>query len=192
VALAEQLAAAQPLQLLITHGVSGCGKTYRTSQMLQADGNAPMLRLRSDVERKRLFNLPALGHSGSGLHAGLYSTEANEATYTHLADTADALLRSGWSVVVDGTFLHRAQRDVFARLAHTHQAGFAILAPTATEDQLRSRVQERLLRGADASEASLEVLQSQSALQEPLLPDEPQWPSGEPPAPSPQDPALPR
>src|SRR5450830_328580 len=52
IALAERLTAPKPLQLVITHGLSGCGKTVASNALLQSDATASTLRLRSDVERK--------------------------------------------------------------------------------------------------------------------------------------------
>jgi hypothetical protein len=180
IALAGQLAAPAALQLIITHGVSGCGKTYASNQLLQDDAQPAILRLRTDLERKRAFHIPALASSASALNAGVYSPQANEATYTQLLSMADTLLHAGWSVLVDGTFLQRAQRDAFHQLARSHHARFCILAPGASQDALRKRIQERAQRGDDASEASLQVLDAQLAAVEPLQPDEPVWPVIEP------------
>ena len=44
-------------RLMITHGVSGSGKSRLAQQLAE---QAQALRLRSDVERKRLFGLGAL------------------------------------------------------------------------------------------------------------------------------------
>jgi aminoglycoside phosphotransferase family enzyme/predicted kinase len=179
IALAEQLAAPAALQLTITHGVSGCGKTYASDRLLQDDALPATLRLRTDVERKRAFHVPALASSACGLNAGVYSPQANEATYTHLLAMTDVLLNAGWSVLVDGTFLHRAQRDAFRQLARRHHARFSVLAPGASQEVLRKRIQERAQREDDASEASLQVLDAQLAVLEPLQPDEPVWPATE-------------
>ena len=183
VELARQLAGAPPRQLWITHGVSGCGKTTVTDQFLQHDAQARTLRLRLDVERKRLFGLDALQPSGSELNAGLYSPQATEQTYAHVQALAQTLLQADWSVIVDGTFLQRARRDCFRQLASANQAQFSILAPQASEQELRQRVSQRQARGLDASEASLAVLEQQLQTLQPLAADEPVWPRTEGPAP---------
>ena len=176
VALAQRLAIGVPLQLWITHGVSGCGKTTVTNRMLQENAPAQTLRLRLDLERKRLFGLGALEHSGSELNAGLYTPEASAKIHAHVLALTEALLQANWSVIVDGTFLQREQRDRFRQLAHATHANFSILAPQASPQELRERVQSRQALGQDASEASLAVLEQQLQSRQALAADEPIWP----------------
>lgn len=172
VALAERLLAPVPLRLVITHGLSGCGKTVASDALLQADPHAATLRLRSDVQRKRLFGLARSAASGSGVGVGLYVADAHMRTYAHLREQAVMLLQAGWSVVVDAAFLKRADRDVFRALARQLGASFSILAPQATPEQLRQRILARGAAGHDASEATLAVLAQQMQVIEPLGPDE--------------------
>jgi uncharacterized protein len=172
ITLAERLSAPYPLQLCITHGVSGCGKTFLTDQFLQKEGPTSTLRLRADVERKRLFNLDSHAHTASGIDAGIYAPEVHPRVYAHLGDLAASLLRAGWSVLVDATFLKRADRDVFRDLAAELGASFVILAPQATPKQLRARILARNAQGTDASEATLAVLAQQLREVEPLGTDE--------------------
>ena len=174
IGLAERAAATAPVRLLITHGLSGCGKTLSCDQLLLSNRHASTLRLRADVERKRLFGLARGVCSGSGTDAGIYTPAAHARTYGRLRQLADMLLRAGWSVAVDATFLRRADRDSFRALAGETGATFAILAPQATPEQLRERILARRRVGRDASEATLDVLEQQMREIEPLGPDE-QW-----------------
>lgn len=170
--LAERLARPKTPCLTITHGVSGCGKSVAAQQRLLQDASGSTLRLRSDVERKRLFGLSALQRSGSALDNGLYSATAHAQTYARLAELADSLLQAGWSVVVDAAFLRRSERQAFADLALRHGVRFAIVAPQAQEAELRRRIVARAAAGTDPSEATLEVLDKQLAWVEPLGADE--------------------
>lgn len=170
--LAERLVASHPVQLSITHGLSGCGKTFLTDQLLQQDTQPPTLRLRADVERKRLFQMGRLATSGSGIDGGIYAPDAHTQVYTQLRDLAASLLAAGWSVIVDATFLKRADRDVFRALAAEHNARFAVLAPQASPDQLRARILARNAAGTDASEATLAVLAHQQNELQALAGDE--------------------
>lgn len=167
--LAGQLAQNVPTQLWITHGLSGSGKTTLTQSLLQEQG---MIRLRSDVERKRLAGLDASIHSGSGVEKGLYTPEASRRTYAHLARLTENLLDAGWPVIVDAAFLERWQRDLFREIAQQHGAHFRILDIQADHDTLRKRVRLRAEQGKDASEADLRVLQHQIETEQPLGADE--------------------
>lgn len=160
-AMAETLTARTPPTLTITFGLSGSGKTTRSSELLLADARAATVRLRSDVERKRLFGLAPDADSGGAI----YGTEATAQTYGRLAELARKALGDGWSVIVDAAFLRRAERAAFRRLAHDARVPFAILACTAPADDLRQRL---AARAGDASEADAEVLERQFGWLEPL------------------------
>lgn len=167
--MAESLATPPAPRLTIAFGLSGSGKTTATDALLLADPTATTLRLRSDIERKRLHGLTADANSHSDVDAGIYTAAANDRTYARLAELADACLAFGWSVIVDAAFLKRARREEFRALAEARRAHFAILACVAPVETLRQRLTER--RG-DASEASLAVLEQQCRRVEALADDE--------------------
>ena len=136
--------------------------------LVLADPAGMTLRLRSDVERKRLYGIEAEAASGSSLDGGIYRAEANVQTYRRLHELAEHILAAGWSVVVDAAFLRRAERADFRALADARAVGFFILAPQASQAQLQQRIVARLARKRDASEATLEVLEKQMGWLEPL------------------------
>jgi aminoglycoside phosphotransferase family enzyme/predicted kinase len=168
-ACALKLATQKPApRLLITHGLSGCGKSTVALQLLER-GDA--VRLRSDVERKRLFGLHAL--QSSAAHAlDVYTAEATQRTFDRLADGARTALLAGWPVIVDAAFLRRSERQRFKALAAELGVPFAILHCHAAEPVLRHRVAARHAAGNDASEADVAVLQRQIDHHEPLGDDE--------------------
>lgn len=155
--------------LTITYGVSGSGKTYGTQTLVEQQG---AFRIRSDVERKRLFDLPALERTASAIGQGIYTADASAQTYERLLSSARQVIASGHDAVVDATFLKRAQRTRFQRLAETMGARFVILPFTADRTTLERRILGRLGAGRDASEADLSVLEHQLAALEPLDDDE--------------------
>ncbi|HHW76108.1 MAG TPA: AAA family ATPase [Xanthomonadaceae bacterium] len=163
--LALALAKESPPFLLITHGVSGSGKSRRTGQLLEQFPGA--IRIRSDVERKRLFGLGPLDDSGSTLGGGLYTPDASARTYQRLRGLADGLLAAGHPVLVDATFLKRAHRQPFRELASRHGVPFILLDCAADPDTLRARVAARRQRGDDAAEADVAVLERQLQHDEP-------------------------
>lgn len=156
-------------RLLITHGLSGSGKSWRAARL--AEG-LPAIRLRSDVERKRLAGLPADARTGSAPAAGVYDPDMTERTYRHLAETAASLLAAGHSVIVDAGFLKRRHRDEQRRLAERCGAGFLILDCRASDAVLRQRIRARAAAGTDPSEADETVLDYQMAHREALDGDE--------------------
>jgi hypothetical protein len=157
-----------PPSVVITHGVSGSGKSTRAQTFVENGAVA----IRSDVERKRLFGLDAGARSDSPVGGGLYSADAERRTYQRLAELAREIVRAGYTVVVDAAFLKRWQRDLLRVSAAELGVRFVIAHCSAPQSVLRERVTRRLEREHDASEATLEVLATQLATEEPLGPDE--------------------
>lgn len=155
--------------LLITHGVSGSGKSWYATRLAERLG---AIQLRSDVERKRLHGYRADADTGSGVQSGIYTRTASEQTYARLADLAGEVLAGGFTAIVDATFLKQAQRSRFRELAAAHGVVFVVLHFEADRDTLLQRIDRRRAAGTDPSEAGIEVLESQLASQQPLLPEE--------------------
>jgi aminoglycoside phosphotransferase family enzyme/predicted kinase len=155
--------------LVITHGLSGSGKTHVTQALI---GGLRALRVRSDLERKRMHGLDATARSGSAVGSGLYDSGSTARTYARLADVATAAMRNGFDAIVDATFLRRTEREALSRIAKQHNARFVILDCVAPEEVLRRRIAARATESRDASEASLAVLDHQLSEQDPLGADE--------------------
>jgi aminoglycoside phosphotransferase family enzyme/predicted kinase len=167
--LAERYAAERRPALLITHGLSGSGKTFFTQPILEA---FDAVRIRSDVERKRLFRIEPATRTGSGIAEGIYNKEAGDRAYARLADLATRILRAGWPVIVDATFLEQERRNTFRALARENNAPFLILDFEATEASLRDRLRSRSREGKDASDAGIAVLEQQRKQYQPLTAEE--------------------
>lgn len=164
--MAEHLTVPPVPTLTITCGPSGCGKTYETSCRLASADFLQTVRIRSDVERKRLFDLAPDADSGGAI----YTEDATVRTYARLAGLAEQALTVGWSVIVDAAFLKHAERDRFRALAKRYDVPFAIFAPQAAPEELTHRI---AARRNDASEATVAVLEQQLRWFEPPEADEP-------------------
>ncbi|MDA8094999.1 MAG: AAA family ATPase [Betaproteobacteria bacterium] len=167
--LAEQFIASMAPALIVTHGLSGAGKTFVAEQLCAL---LDAVQIRSDVERKRLFGLSPEVRTLSGLEAGLYGRPATEKTYARLRALAHMMLSEGFSVMVDAAFLKRSQREVFRQLARDLTVPFVILQVHAPAPRLHARIAQRLAGARDASEADRKVLEHQMQTREPLTPDE--------------------
>lgn len=159
----------EPPRLWITHGLSGSGKTTGSEQVVQRCG---AIRLRSDVERKRLYGLAPNERPAATQAATIYGAAATDATYDRLCQCSSAILRAGYSVVVDATFLQRERRQRFAALAAAAGVPLTIIDFQADEATLRRRIEQRAAHETDASDADLDVLEGQIAHREPLSADE--------------------
>ena len=155
--------------IIIAHGLSGSGKTTLTQSLAAALG---AVRIRSDLERKRLHGLPALAHTAAATGTGIYAGDATARTYERLLRHARGIAATGMPVIVDATFLQHAQRAAFHALARELDVPFAIVSVIAAHEALLARVEARAARGNDASEATVAVLEAQIASCEALTTDE--------------------
>ncbi len=155
--VASRIAFPAPSRLAITYGLSGSGKSTRAKAYALKEG---AVRLRSDVERRRIAGLNPRDR---------YSPEAREFTYDRLWELAKQLLKNGYSVVVDATFLDSRLRRKFGALAASLSIPFEIIACDASVDELERRIK---LRTDDASEANLTVLHRQLEEIQPLSDEE--------------------
>ena len=173
--------------LVITHGISGSGKSHWASRLAQ---EPPWIQLRSDGERKRRFGL--WGESGEAsaevaaagvkvAAAGaevpdpsvLYAPEVSRWLYQErLGGCAAAVLEAGLDVVVDATFLRRSDRDFFSQVARLSGATFAVLECACGPEQARERVEQRRRLGHDPSDADAAVIEGQLARLEPITEEE--------------------
>lgn len=151
-------------RLFIMHGLPASGKSVVALRLAETIG---AIRLRSDVERKRLFGLAALADTRAEA-PDAYGAEATHRTYERLAELARSTLKAGWPTIVDAAFLRQAERARFAALAETLGVPFAIVACHAPEALLRERIAARRMRRDDPSEADLDVLRRLTAAAEPL------------------------
>ncbi len=155
--------------LIAMHGMSGSGKTVVSHALVQAAG---ALRIRSDVERKRLHDMTMLERPASGVAAGIYAGEVTKRVYQHLAQLARKIIAAGYSVILDAAFLRRWQRDLVRDLARELAVPFVIASLQAPETVLQARILRRSGAGTDASDADLAVLAHQLATEDPIAEDE--------------------
>lgn len=149
--------------LLLMHGYSGTGKTTVSNELVN---ELRLIRLRSDVERKRFFsrqeNLKQLSDGD------IYSHQASELTFNHIADTALEILSAGYSLVIDATFLQKLYRDIFVALAEQQCVPVQIIHCQLDDTLVRERIVQRANEGHDASDADLRIYEMQLSESQPL------------------------
>ena len=149
--------------LILMHGVSGTGKTTVSTEVVKALG---AIRIRSDVERKRLKSGSENGSSEKDPEVDLYSSDMTWRTYERLQDLTRTLLHTGYAVVVDATFLQRGQREVFTMLAENLACPFVLLDVYAPHSVLAERIQRRSQEDHDASDATVAIMERQREIEE--------------------------
>ena len=163
--------------LMLTHGFSGSGKSTGAQSLVEAAG---AIRLRADVERKRLAGLAPQDRAGAAPGAGdaaqdgpaLYTPAMTATTYACIAQLAEPVLQSGRHAILDATFLQRGQRDAARKLAARLGVPCVILDFVADTELLRQRLRDRARLNLDPSDADEAVLAAQMHSDEPLQADE--------------------
>nr|WP_246226450.1 bifunctional aminoglycoside phosphotransferase/ATP-binding protein [Pseudomonas atagonensis] len=164
--LAESYSTIPSRFMAITHGVSAVGKSHVAMRLVEALG---AIRLRSDVERKRLFGEQTVAND---VQAGIYSADASTQTYARLHEIAEVILHAGFPVVIDATYLKREQRDSAAKIAEATGTPFLILDCNAPQAVIESWLAIRQADKKDPSDATLAVIEAQQANREALTPEE--------------------
>ena len=166
--LAESYSTIPAPFLAITHGVSAVGKSHVALRLVEQLG---AVRLRSDVERKRLFG-EQQAQATEQLHAGIYSNAASSATYQHLHALATSILHSGLPVVIDATYLKHAQREAAWQVAEACAMPFLILDCQAPPAVIEQWLAQRSAEGKDPSDATMAVIEAQQSSREALSSEE--------------------
>jgi predicted kinase len=148
--------ARRPLAVLMT-GYSGSGKSHLAARLAPELG---AVRVRSDVERKRLHGLAAEADASAAPGAGLYSQGATHRTYARLEAVMRTALGSGLDVVVDAAFLDAERRTRFVGAARSAGGTPVWLECTAPVEVLFSRIASR---HGDPSDAGVGILEAQLA-----------------------------
>lgn len=160
-------AALGPPFLLVVRGLSGTGKSTLAITLAEAWG----ARLfQTDVVRQQLFGS---AREETAYDTGRYSPGNRQRVYAQLFRHASDSLKSGLSVILDGTFLSREPRAAAIDLAAQHQAEVLLINCRCPPEIALQRVQERWAKGPSPSELRPEFISLQHTQEES---DDPQWP----------------
>ena len=113
----------------------------------------------TDIERKRMAGIAPGEHGGD-----IYTPEWNRQTYQRLENLAREKLSQGSSVVIDGPFIRRSNRDPFAALARTAGGELVILRLDCPPETVRKRFETRAQETHSFSDGTWEVYEQQSSM----------------------------
>lgn len=162
--LALAIATPASVNLVITHGVPGSGKSTVVEKIAPLVG---AIHIRTDIERKRLFKTDTRYNA-----ADLYTEKNIDATYQHIATITEMLLHAGFSVIVDGTFLKSKHRALFQKIAKTLHISFGILNCVVDPSALPARLINRKLSKQNVSDADISIVKQLINTADPLTPEE--------------------
>ena len=155
--------------LFLMHGPSGSGKSWLSERLVPL---VQALRIRSDLERKRLAIAVPADSSDSAFREGAYAPEMTRRVYARLALCAENCLLAGSNAIVDAAFLQAEHRRMFQDLADRLGVHLVIVSCLAEEEDLAHRIELRRLEQTDPSEADLTLLKQQLRHMDPFRADE--------------------
>jgi uncharacterized protein len=155
VAAANAYLEPRPPMLVAIGGLSGTGKSTLAASLAPLIGPAPgALSLRTDIERKRMFEVPETQRLTSDHYAEQLSDDVYAVMY---AKTARALA-AGHGVIFDGVSSKPAERERISEIAGNAGAKFFGLWLEAPLDTQIARVEARR---DDASDSDATVVRAQ-------------------------------
>ncbi len=146
--LASFFARSRPT-IFVTVGVTGSGKSTLADGLSRNTGARV---ISSDVVRKELAGIPVTEHRFDDYGTGLYSKTASTKTYDTMLGLAERFLASGESVILDASFVRRADRAKVQQLATTAGADLLAVVCRADETLLRERLRARANSVSDGRE----------------------------------------
>ncbi|MBC8493178.1 MAG: AAA family ATPase [Candidatus Thioglobus sp.] len=163
--LADSYTDLSQVSVIMLHGLSGSGKSTIAAKLVQ---KLKAIWIRSDVERKRLFGhfkgIPA----SLLLQGNMYTSKVTIQTYQRLLDLAKTITQSGYSVVVDATFLQVKHRQMFYQAFDEIGIPITILDFQVEKHELQSRVHKRSKEKNNISDADVSILEQQFHSLEPI------------------------
>jgi hypothetical protein len=146
------------VKLVLVGGLPGTGKSTLAAALAN---RLPVVVLRTDEFRIG----QATGANEYG--EGRYSADAVAANYRSLLDRARSLLKSGESVVLDGSWSNATFRAAARELASSTTSDLVELRCTLPDAIAAERIAERARQGTDPSEATTAIAERMAAAFEP-------------------------
>jgi predicted kinase len=149
--------------LVMMSGLTGSGKSTLARALSERTG---VTTIHSDIVRKALAG--SSGRQAAPYDEGIYSVTMTEKTYAKMARMADKLLAQGRAVILDATFLSRAQREKITRLADKHRIQLLSIHCAAADEITKERLRQRANSATDISDGRWEIYVKQKEIYQPV------------------------
>ncbi|MCB2181148.1 MAG: AAA family ATPase [Desulfobulbaceae bacterium] len=147
-----------PPRLYVFMGLIASGKST-LAQAFAKEFSFPYYN--SDVVRKELAGKSPSSRQGAGLNQGIYTPEFSRLTYEALLDHASRELASMRSVVLDGSYQSRSERQRIIDCATRCKAFFSFILCQCDDDETRRRLEKRSLDPNAVSDGTWQIYQRQ-------------------------------
>ena len=159
----------RPFVLVMT-GLSGTGKSALACETARELGWDVVS---TDEVRKELAGIDPTSHQYSDFNQGIYTPRMHEETYREMQVRMEERLLKKQSVVLDGAYLKRSERERVRRMTEDLGARFLIVHSVCPDDLVAERIEGRMW-SKNASDATVEVFRRQKTFAQ--APDEDERP----------------
>ncbi len=146
--------------LILMCGLMGSGKSTIAAALAR---KFDAVLIRSDEVRKELAGINSGEHRYEAFGDGIYSEIFFDKTYEALFNKASKLLESGQPVIIDASFKKRVYRECGKALARSHDSLFLLVETACSDEEARSRLEERTRADKDISDGRWEIFKKQKA-----------------------------
>ncbi|OBG22048.1 hypothetical protein A5765_20960 [Mycolicibacterium celeriflavum] len=136
------------VRLIVVGGGPGTGKST-LARALAEPLDAEVIS--TDDVRRQMLETGAIAGTAGAFNAGLYTPANVAAVYDEVLQRADAALRSGRSVILDGTWRDPGQRERARLIAEHLNCPVVELTCSAPLDEAVARVESRPITTSDAT-----------------------------------------
>jgi hypothetical protein len=150
----------RPARLIVFFGLMGTGKTTLAKALHRETG---WKVISSDVVRKRLVGLKPTTRRAEAFGRGIYAPELSAKTYGAMRADAEQALQHGHSVILDGSYKRREEREAILELARDLGAEVCFVECTAPLSIIRERLEKRGQDPQAVSDGRWEIFRDQKA-----------------------------
>ncbi|MCK9296349.1 MAG: AAA family ATPase [Desulfobulbaceae bacterium] len=147
-----------PASLLVFMGLIASGKSTLARGLAR---QYSLAYYNTDVVRKELAGKAPESRQGSSLNEGIYSPEFTRLTYDALLEHARWELGRNQSVVLDGSYHKRSERQRLVRCAAACGASFFFILCQCDEEETERRLAMRARNPLAVSDGTWEIFQRQ-------------------------------
>ena len=145
--------------IAVMTGLSGTGKSVLAAAFAKELGWDVVS---TDNVRKEIAGIDPSSHQYDDFNRGIYSPRMHEETYREMLVRMEERLLKKSSVVLDGAYLKRSERERVRRMAEDLGARFLVVHAECPEDLVEERIEGRMW-SENPSDATVEVFRRQKA-----------------------------
>lgn len=154
-------------RVVVFFGLIASGKSTLAEAYANREGAS---YFNTDRVRKELLGIEVTEHKPAGMGEGIYTPEMTRRTYQFILDMTAKLLKQGRSVVLDGSYASRRERELIIECGERAGGSVWFVFCQCSDEETRKRLEQRRRDPEAVSDGRWEIFTRQKEAFE--LPDE--------------------